>query len=67
MTLLGLVGVLLMILVIASAVWKGIERLANKYNCDHEYFVIEQGEDYIVARCFKCNDKIKIKWKYGRR
>ena len=67
MTVLGLLGVLLMILAIASVVWKGIENLANKYNCNHEYFVIEQGEDYIVARCFKCNERLKIKWRDGRR
>lgn len=56
-----------MILAIASVVWKGIKHLADKYDCDHEYYKIEEGKDYMIARCFKCGDKIKITWRYGKR
>lgn len=35
--------------------------------CDHEYYKIEEGKDYMIARCFKCSDKIKITWRYGKR
>ena len=67
MTVLGLLGGLLMVLAIASVVWKGIKPLADKYDCDHEYYKIDEGRDYMIARCFKCNDKIKITWRYGKR
>ena len=67
MTVLGLLVVLLMVLAIASAVWKGIKHLADKYDCDHGYYKIEEGKDYMIAKCFKCNDKIKITWGYGKR
>lgn len=67
MTAIGFIGVTLMILAVISLVCKGTLYLVKKFDCEHEYFVIEEGSNYIIARCFKCSDKIKITWRYGKR
>lgn len=67
MTAIGFIGVTLMILAVISLVCKGILYLVKKFDCEHEYYVIEDTADYIIVRCFKCNEKLKIKWKYGNK
>lgn len=59
--------VIFLILGLSVVVWKCISSLARSEECDHEYFKVSEGPTYIMARCFKCNDRIKITWRYGKR